>query len=135
MTEEYKDPYNRRLIMSYVKLPVQVIAGSFVRGLLSLGDRFAVSCSMCIDEERLCDPQMVQRIVSAIEFIFYGRGEAECPSDSYPVFSEFFLRRMLALCVHEVHQESRVRIESTLERLHGWFPECFEATAATDEQE
>ena len=98
---------------------MQAIAGSTVKLLIGLGDRFAVTCTMVATEEDTHNPQVIDRICNALLFIF-GSGpflgiSSDCYRDRYPVYSIFLLERLRAGTGSDPH--SQALIERTLELL------------------
>jgi hypothetical protein len=82
--------------------------------LLTMGDRFAVSCSMVISDSEWDSPRVAERVCYGIRVAFRESdpGAFVCTLDGCPVFSCFLLERLLA---HASDSESRGLISEVLQ--------------------
>ena len=92
---EVQCPYSRGAVANYLRLSEQMIAGSLLKLLPTMGDRFAISCSMEIAEADISNPRVVERICYGIRFVFTHLDETIGEQDAYPWYSCFFLEKLL----------------------------------------
>ncbi len=115
-----KDPYHSTSVRYYLASPFQAIGGGFVKTLLGMGDRFAVSCSMLLTDEDFRDPRVAERIWNALDFAFRSNFERDCPLDSYPIYSIFLLRKIHDLASSLAVQSATM---ASIERLRARLPQ------------
>lgn len=115
-----RDPYQRDVIRSYLALPVQSIGGGFAKVLLGMGDRFAVACSMIVDDEGMTNPKTIERICAALDFAFRQRAHRDCALDAYPIYAVFLLEKLHSRASDAANQRATAECLSRLRQfLHG----------------
>jgi tRNA A37 threonylcarbamoyladenosine synthetase subunit TsaC/SUA5/YrdC len=131
------DLYHQSAVASYIRMPFQRIAGSMVKMLLGLGDRFAVTCTMVASEEDMQNPKVIERVCNGLVFIFWNGPflgvPPDCHRDRYPVYSIFFLEQLRIRVSCDPNSEAL--IERTLEHLRAASAELVEKDRLKDLKE